>query len=134
MKERFHRSTESWLGGLYTGLDPLPHLSRTVPAYYQDVVDACCARDPQVRLSCKDLLSIFPPVTNDGEQGLDSTNLKCVEEEVVQNIGSSLFAAVKVENKLLRWTIGALSIKTQTSTYAHVASMMEDIVGIRHIY
>ncbi|KAF2823809.1 hypothetical protein CC86DRAFT_421419 [Ophiobolus disseminans] len=60
LKADFYSAPKAWDCGFWFGPDPLPRLPQTIPAWYQEVVDACCALLPG-RLSCLDVLAKFPP-------------------------------------------------------------------------
>ncbi|KAH7087783.1 hypothetical protein FB567DRAFT_354018 [Paraphoma chrysanthemicola] len=58
-KEDMYRARDMWGVDPNCGVDPLPRLPPSVPAWFQDIVDACLST-ANVRPSCQDLLARFP--------------------------------------------------------------------------
>lgn len=62
IKEEFYSWPRGGQTKLRFGPTPLPRLSSSIPPWFQDVVDDCCAET--LRPSCNDISKRFPPAYN----------------------------------------------------------------------
>jgi hypothetical protein len=126
LKEEFYQVPPSSEIGFWFGPDPLPRLPDSVPAWFQKVVDACCA-DASKRRSCDDLLALFPHHDNNARTVVpDVTPPKPQTAIALEALSVAL-----VSGRSTRAATNAHSAMQGTSTYALHALRQGDTVQIQ---